>query len=238
MNAGGLISGGAPVVKYYKVGATVADRGVPLLDTDTGAAGLKASTTTSLADCVGLALDLATYTTTQSATMVEGVVAIIINSDLIVRAKLSGAAAEGTALVVTTNATASAGGTVVTITTGEPAPNSPTMLDGTTYGLSGNNVGLTRAITTVSATAATSVVPFPRAVAVSDTYLLLGWNPSSGVAITATLSTLFTEVRNDTGGTGGGLIQPVDLEIQSDAPRTKSFLHFTFRDHVFGINTQ
>ena len=101
MNYGMLLSGAAPVIKRYKIGASVGVAGIPLLDISTGTGGVRVATTTSLANCIGLGLDTATYSTVQAAT--EGVVSVVINPDAIIRARLSGAATDGTQLVTTTN---------------------------------------------------------------------------------------------------------------------------------------
>ena len=240
MNLGYMLSGGAPVIKKYKVGATVSNVGVPLLDTSTATAGVRVATVTSLANAIGVSQDTATYTTTQATTMVEGVISCIINPDAVWRAKLSGGAAEGTQLLVTTNSVASSGGTLITITTGDADPSSPTMLDGQAYGLAGNNVALTRTITAVAATTATVVVPFPRAVAVSDTYLLIPFVgasfPAGGVA-SCVLTTNLYEVRANSDNTGDAAINVVDVEIQTGDPRGRSFLHMLLRDHVLNIST-
>jgi hypothetical protein len=172
--------------------------------------------------------------------MTEGVISCIINPDAVWRAKLSGAATEGTLLLVTTNSVASSGGTLITITTGDAVPNSPTMLDGQAYGLAGNNVALTRTITTVDATSATVTVPFPRACAVSDTYLLLpfvGASFPAGSVASCVLTTNLYEVRANSDNTGDAAINVVDVEIQTGDPRGHSFLHMLLRDHILNLST-
>lgn len=237
MNLAYTLSNGGPLVKKYKIAATVGYAGIPLLDASTATAGVRNATTTSLANCIGLGLDTATYTTTQSASMVEGVVSVVINPDAVIKARMSGSATEGTQLGVTTNSSASAGGTVVTITSGDAAPNSPSMVDGTAIALSGNNVNLLRTISSVAATTATVTVPFPLAIAVNDTFVLIPWSPAHASAITAILTTNLYEVRGDSDSTGDAAINCVDLQIDSALPRTNSFLHFLFRDHVLKDST-
>ena len=240
MNLAYVISGGAPLIKRYKIGATVSNAGIPLLDQSTATGGVRNATTTSAANAIGVAADTATYTTTQTTTMIEGVVSVIINPDAVYRARMSGAAAEGTQLLLTTNLTASSGGTLITITTGDPVPNSPTMLDGMAFCVTGNNGGLSRVITAVTATTATVVVPFPNAIAVSDTFVLVPWSPANfpaGAVATAVLSTLLTEVRADADASGDAAINAVDVEFDNANARRNSYLHLLLRDHVLNLST-
>ena len=165
--------GSAPYLKKFRINATMATPGVVMIIGGTGTAGVGPQLVRGTAPNpgVGITVDTGTYTTTQSASMVEGVVTGVINPDALWGWLLSGSTAgvNGTALTVTTNITASSGGTVFTITSGDPVPNSPTMLDGTLLMLTGANAGLERAITAVAATTYTVTVPFPNAIAVGDT---------------------------------------------------------------------
>ena len=238
MKVAHILSGGAAVVKRYKVGAT-AIAGIPVLDADTGTAGVKNATTTSFADAIGVTVDAATYTTAQAADMVEGVISVVINPDAVLKALMVSAATGNTQLNITTNTVASAAGTVVTITTGDPVPNSPEMLDGTMICVSGANVGITRGITTTDATTATAVVPFPYDLAVGDTFVLIPWNAPgpNGSAMTADLTTDLTAVRADADAASSGLIAVVDLDFDRSDVRRNSHLHFLLKDHAFGTNT-
>ena len=240
MKVGYILSGGAAVIKRYKVGAT-AIAGIPVLDADTATAGIKNATTTSLADAVGVTVDAATYTTTQAADMVEGVVSVVINPDAVLKALMVSAATGNTQLNITTNSVASAAGTVITITTGDPVPNGSgvEMADGTAICVSGSNVGITRTITSTDATTATVTVPFPYDLAAGDTFVLIPWNAPgpNGSAMTADLTTDLTAVRGDADAASGGLIAVVDLDFDRSLPRTNSHLHFLLKDHVFGTNS-
>ena len=238
MNVAYILSGGGAVVKRYKVGAS-AIAGIPVLDTNTATAGIKNATTTSLADAVGVTIDASTYTTTQATNMIEGVASVVINPDAVLKALMVSAATGNTQLNLTTNSAASTAGTVITITTGDPVPNSPEMLDGTVIGVSGNNVGLTRVITSTDATTATVTVPFPYTIAAGDTFVLVPWNAPgpNGTAMTADLTTDLTAVRADADAASGAIIGVVDLDFDRSLPRTNSFLHLLLKDHVFGTNT-
>jgi len=106
--------------------------GIPVLQVADGTAGLATGTVTSAANAVGTTLDTSTaYSTTQADILAngEGLVTVIVNPDAVYRLHASNGATAGTALVATTNITASAGGTVITKTgaagLGDPDVNSP-----------------------------------------------------------------------------------------------------------------
>jgi len=230
-------------IKKFKIGtASLATAGVPILVSQTAAGGVVACTTTAAADVLGCSLDTAIYTTTQSTTMVEGVISVLVNPDAAYSWLMTGAAAEGTALVTTTNSSANTAGTAITITTGDPAPNSPTMLDGVAYCISGNNVGLSRKVTTVTGTVATLVVPFPFTIAAGDVFILSPFNIgglSSLGGANGTLSTLLTQIRGDLASTTTGVqLRHLDVNIDyQGAPRTSSTLVSLFMDHIYALNT-
>lgn len=230
MFASGLLSGGAPVIKKYQTAVTVAREGVPMLISAGNTAGLAVATTTSAADLAGLALDTATYTTTQGSgsSSAERLLSVIINPDLIFKARLSGGATEGTALTLYDVTTASAGGTAVT--TGDEW-SSPTYDEGVVWGYDGANVSQVRKITSVSATAGTVTVPFDYATVVGDNFLRAPLWPMG--TTTAQLSTNLTEVDATIAvGTGGAWLT-IDLalgDIGSEG-RTKSYCFLVAGDH-------
>lgn len=228
-NLGYLLSGGGPIIKKYRVGAGTPDftvAGAPAIAAATTSAGVLPMAAGTLADYVGLSLDTAVYTTTQSASMVEGVISLVMNPDIAIRNRMSGSTTAGTALPLITNSSASGGGTAVTITTGNIVPNSPTMLDGTLICLTGSNAGLRRKITTVSATVFTVVVPFPFAIAVGDTFTVVPYFPGAGTVIggddltlTATPGTLATEADASIASTTAGVrFAHVDLQYDITGP--------------------
>lgn len=181
-------SGAGPIVKKYRVGAGAPDftvAGAPAVVAATTAAGILPQAAATVGVNLGLSLDTAVYTTTQSASMIEGQVTLVVNPDAVYRLLMSGGATAGTALPVITNSADSTGGTAVTITTGDIVPNSPTMLDGTLIGLTGNNAGLRRRVTTVSATVFTVLVPFPYTIASGDTFTVVPYFPG-GITATGT----------------------------------------------------
>lgn len=217
-NLGYLLGGGAPVIKKYFVAAGTPDftvAGCPAIAAATGAAGVAPMAAGTLAEYVGLSLDTAVYTTTQAtiaANGAPGVISLVVNADPVIRLRMSGSTTAGTALPLITNSATSAGGTAVTITSGDIVPNSPTMLDGTIICLSGANVGVRRKITTVSATVFTVVVPFPRAIAVGDTFTAVPYFPGAAtivggdaLTLTATPGTLATEADASVASTTAGV---------------------------------
>ena len=238
-------SSASPLVKKFKLGNTAAFAtlgGVPALVSQTASAGIAPATTTGGVDFLGMSLDTGTYTTTQSASMVEGQVSLVTNADAIYSWLMSGTAASGGALNLTTNSAASAGGTLITITTGDVAPNGPTMLDGVVYGISGNNTGLSRKITAVAATTATVAVPFPFAIAVGDTFILSPFSPgglSSLGGTSGTLTTTLEQVRGDIASTTTGFaIRSIDVQIDyQGTPRTTSAVLGLVFDSVWALNT-
>lgn len=234
MNVGYILSGGAPVMKRFKVGATVSV-GQPVLSRST--AGVAPGTATGAADAVGTAVDTGTYTTTQATSMVEGVVTTVINPDAVLRALMVSAATGNTQLVLTTNSAAATNGLTITITTGDPAPNSPEMAGGTAYGVSGNNVGISRVITSTTATTAVLTVPFPYTIAASDTFILIPFSAPGDSADTLDWDTAVVNVRGDLDAAGGALVSIVDVEWDSGFPRSNSKLHYLLRDHAYGTST-
>ena len=231
-NVGYIISGAAPLIKKYQVGAGTPDftvPGAPAIATATGSGGPVPMAAGTLADYVGLSLDTAVYTTVQATVLANGapgVISLCVSPDVAIRNRISGGATAGTALVTVTNSVASAGGTAVTITGGDAAPNSPTMLDGTIFCTKGNNVGLRRKITTVSATVYTVVVPFPYTIAVGDVFVAVPFAPGAASALggdnltlTTTPGTLATEARQDIATTTVAVrFTHLDLQIDCTDP--------------------
>lgn len=169
-------SGTAPRLVRMKIASSFAAATIGgfALDSADGGAGINHATQDSAANCVGATYDSGVYSTTQGDA--EGVVSVAINPDAVWGLKMVGTNANGQ-LSITTNSAADTGGTVVTITTGDPVPNSPTMDEGYLVCVSGANVGQTRKITTVSATAITVLVPFTNDIASGDVFIAVPWAP-------------------------------------------------------------
>lgn len=226
MYAAHILSGSAVILKKFKLGATVATAGIPVIADLTNDYGeVIPATTTSMANTPGLGIDTGTYSATQGQT--EGVVTVIVNPDLVVRSRLSGGATEGTNLVLLSNTSANGAGT--TITDGDVGTASTA--GGIVWCLSGNNVGLSRVITTFNSGANIVVtVPFPRTIAVGDTFVQspLGRGGSGG---NMQLTSAFYETDNTIVVGNGGEANFFDLEMNGVAD---SYILFLFNDHLFG----
>ena len=220
----------------FKLSATVIE-GQAVIASATGTDGgsLKDATTTSLVDMVGVVLGASsinphgggagslTYSSTQGDT--EGLVRVVINPDAIFEALMSGGATEGTALETFTNASENTAGT--TITDASTGDNS--MDDGISWGLSGANAGLSRKITTYSAdTSFVVTVPYPRTIAVGDTFACAPYLPLT--TTTLQLTTLLTQADASIAVGTGGNARVVELILNGVSD---SKVHFIARDHVF-----
>jgi hypothetical protein len=237
---GYTLSGSAPVMKRFKIQASFATAGIFAIGGATTESGCKPSTSTSVADSLGLTLDTATYTTTKAVAMVEGVVTVCINPDLIAEFKMANGATAGTVCVATTASAAQSTGLDVTITTGDPAPNSPEMIDGTIIGISGANVGLSRIITASSATKATVTVPFANSIASGDKFLLVPWQGMGTVAKVVNLTSNFAEARHDIAVATGAALRPIEFKVDfssATAALRNSFLYVLNNDHVLNTAT-
>ena len=178
MQAAGLLSGGAPVIKKYKSSATGYIAGTLFLVPAAGASGnISISTTTSWAAAMGLNVDgyaLAvgaplTYSTVQGDA--EALSSIIVNPDLILRLLMVGSATNAV-LVDNPVLTASTDGLTVTAT------NTMSNLDeGTIWYTSGTNASKSRKITGVSSAVATVISPFTNDDAVGDVALAINAGP-------------------------------------------------------------
>lgn len=223
------LAGGASLLKKLKLGAAVANPGVPVIGGAGTSLGVIIATATSFANAYGLAIDQATYSSTQGA--VEGIVTVDVRPDAVLKARISGGATDGTAIATVTNTSASAGGTVITAAVGTHDIDG-----GTAYCISGNNVGLSRSITAYSSnTSVTVTVPFPRAIAVGDVFILVPWNTAGtgadGADGCSALqgTTLIKEARQDIASGTGGAVSVTDLEFHESGD---SYVYFLLNDHV------
>ena len=230
MKNAGHLSGGAPYLKKLKLGAAVADPGIVGIAGVTTAVGIIPCTTTSFANAYGLTEDEATYSSTQGAT--EGIVTVNVRADAIIRARMSGAATDGTSLTTLINTSASAGGTVVT----DADVGSADFDGGLLWCTKGNNVGHSRSVTAFSsATSATVTVPFPRAIAVGDEFIIIPYNwvgtGGSGAdgPMAVQTTTLLIEADASIASGTGGEVSVVDLELNG---ASDSYVLFKLRDHV------
>ena len=233
MKLGYLLSGGAPVIKKYKMAAGLA-AGIIVLIPAANATGLSTSTTTSVADGVGLTMDAGqfafgdtvAYSTVQGE--IEHLQSVIINPDAVIEALLVGSATNAV-LETRTVGTASSDGLTVVGTAGDTDPSNPDMDEGTVWYSVGGNGGASRKITSTTTTlTVTVIVPFA-ANRVGDRYHTVDYTPgTSGV----TFSTNLQNVRGEIAATGATM-RCVDLNLKG-AGDTTIFLVNT--DHAFGTN--
>lgn len=232
MEFSGLMGSSTPIIKKYKASAAQAAGTLVLRSAANASGQFSTSTTTSFADCLGYCLDngerfgaTRPYSTTQGA--VEGVFSIIINPDVILRAKMV-TGATGTAITGDTVVTAVTNGLTVV---GGTSVASPDMDEGILWFTSGANNGLSRKITSTSSVTATVIVPFPYTSAVGDTYCYAGLNVGlTGVTLTTDLQNVRADIAIATGGAAS------ILELYLDTA-TNSFVEISPMDHVFGVST-
>ena len=220
------LHGAAPKVKDFQVAATAAV-GVPLLIPAANGAGLAAASATSCANLVGVTLDAATYGTAQNADDSDpaAVVKVIINPDAVFIAKLAGGATAGTALTARTVVTASTTG--LAVDTGFDY-NSPSVDEGTIWGLVGANAGIVRKITSVSLTVATVTVAFPLDINVDDMFLHVPYFAFQSP--TVTLTSDFTEIDCSVAiSTSAAELVPIESDF---AEAANSFVFLIAGDHA------
>lgn len=232
----GHLCGGAGVHRRYKIAVTIANAGIPAIAA-TDAVGLRPATTTSFADSPGLILDTATYSAAQSTTHAEGLVTVSVRPDVILKALMSGAAAEGTALILLSNTAASTDGLLIT----DADTGAADMVSGTVWGLSGANVGQSRVISAHSAsTSFTVTVAFLNDIAVGDGFLFCPWSlvgtGAGGIDGVGNVqaTTLFTQANAIIASGTGGRATVVDLELNG---RSDSAVLFILGDQQFGVDT-
>ncbi len=226
------LNGGAELLKKFKLGAAQANPGIIVIGGAGASLGVIPCTSTSFDSAFGLATDRGVYSTTQGDA--EGIVTVSARPDLVIKALMSGGATEGTTLTACVNTSASSGGTVLTAA----AVGAADFDGGTMFFTSGNNVGISRSITSMSgSTSATVTVPFPRAIAVGDVGVVLPYNTAGtgaagadGIGFVQT-STLFTQADASIASGTGGESFVVDLELNG---LTDSYVLFGLRLHTYG----
>ena len=231
-----LVGGGAPVLKKYQIGEAMATAGVPVIaEAAQATAGIALASTTAAANMVGVTIDaqdtLVTAQQTDNSDP-ERVVSVIINSDAVWKAKLSGGAGTDTALALRTVTLASTTGLLVT--TGDDF-NGTDFDGGALWGFSGANAGILRRITATAATSATVVVAFPNDTAVGDNFLRSGpfEAQDEGIALTTALSQVNAETVHVTGNDNFRVVEGIYGDI-SDAGQTNSFVFLIGLDHLYG----
>jgi hypothetical protein len=232
------LSGGAPVIKKYMAGTTMATAGIPLLGavdaaTDLGSVEpMAASTAVNQGSQVGLLLDTSgTVAATGITDSDELMVSVIINPDAVIRARANNGTASGTALA-TTSATAAD-------TTGATITGATTFDNGAVWGYSGNNVGEFRRC---DDTAGSLSINLPNGILTSDVYIAVHGFPCS-VELTNwecyDLTTDLTEIIAQTAVTDMDNFATVDLEMNdtTDDGTNNSYYHLIANNHLFGSSS-
>ena len=229
--------GGQMVMRRMKIAATFATPGIYATTIAASAAGITVGLRTTVGEQVGVTVDTGTYSTTQGDT--EGTVQVITNPYGVYRMLMVGD--ENSAqLTITTNSVAETAGTVVTITTGDPAPNSPSVDEGTIVCVSGANVRQTRKITSVAGTTATVTVPFLNDIASGDVFILVPWTPNDTAGDNVNLSLNFANAQQNIAVGTGADFRPLALEFDTSSQanaRLKSYVYAAFVNHVLATGT-
>lgn len=226
------IDGGSTYKKKYKLGATVANVGVPCMMT---AHNVTTFSVTDGLDAVGLSLDTGVYSTTQGDA--EGLVSLDIRPDLVISMAISGGSTEGTALTTHTETAGESAGTTLTAA----SLASVDMDGGTVWCISGANVGQSRTITTFStSTSLVVTVPFLNDIDAGDIFLVVPFNNhgdgagsgSDGTGWVQLTTLLFQADAAIVTGTGVEVVV-VDLVLRG---ASNSLVYFKLRDHIYQQN--
>lgn len=234
MKFGYSYSGGAPVIKKYRVasGSSAVAGGYVSAAAANGTGVVKGLTTTVVLQ-VGHTLDAATGSATPTADT-TALTSCVINPDAVYVMPIVKGATGGQIDILTE----SAGGSKIAnvITTGETAPNSPSMDEGTIVCISGANKGQMRKITSVGATTATNIEGWVNNNAIGDIFILLPWSPADGAVANVNLTTDLASARADIAVGTGANMRPVELFIDQASvalARNGSLLYAAFNDSIF-----
>lgn len=233
--------GGFTRVNRYHIEATVIAGQVLIRNAAQNTAGeVENPTTTAAADVVGLAGEAVTYSTTQSvydgfpnggSMGEEGTVEIFHDPFAVYDFPVAGGATAGTALATTAPANiltnTSADTTGLTVTAAEVGTVS--FAGGLIKGRTGNNAGITRRISAHTNSTSTAVtVPFPRTIAVNDTFIRVPWDKTTQ---TVQLTSTFIEANGIIVFATGApfLVTDVKIDIVNDTAVVRAIA----ADHQF-----
>jgi hypothetical protein len=211
------LCGAAAVLKKLKIGASIA-QGVLTLENAAG--GLLPCTTTSAAGSYGLALDTGTYSTTQGDD--EGTVTCNIQPHEVIRARISGGAAEGTDMTTLVNTSQSTGGTVVS----DADVGSADMDSGTVWRkVKGGQSDESRIITTHTGSASFTVtVPFLQSIEVGDEFLWSPYSIGNDGSGNVQTSTAFTEANGAIASGTGQVANVIEVLTYEENNSSVDFL--------------
>jgi len=211
----GTFSGSSPIVRSFQVGEDMADVGAPVTVGGSGNEGIALATTTSATNFMGITSSTATLVTAQQANSAdtERTVDVIINHDIILKARLSGGATSGTVLTIFTVTTASTTG--LDVVTGDDFTNFD---EGTIFCLSGLNKGRFRKIVIGDATDATVGVAFPHDIAVGDRFIALPFSEGEDQFVQLTSDFLEVDASVAVNGTNANFrIYKIEIQDENNA---------------------
>ncbi len=218
MNFAYSLSGGAPVIKKYRVAtASSAVAGGYVTGIVANGSGVVLGLATTVIDQVGHTLDAATGAVTPTSDT-AAVTSVVVNNDAVYKFLIVKGATGGQLDVLTESVGGSR--TVNTITTAETAPNSPEMDEGTIVCISGVNKGQVRKITSTAATTATTVEGWVNLNAIGDMFLLLPFTPADIVSDNINLTTDLTAARADVAYGTGADFRVIELQVDQGSTYT------------------
>lgn len=240
----GLYRGGGGIVGRFRIEATTTAGALLIRNASAATAGeVEDPTTTGAADCMGIALDSVTYSTTQGAfngfpgyraSGEEGTVGIVYDPFQVIKARVSGGATGGTALNSTapanllTNTSADTTGLIVTAA----EVGTVDMDGGLICGRTGNNAGVVKRNTTHTNSTDNRVIePFPRTIAVGDTFIRV---PFSKSCLTVQLTTNFVEADGTIAYGTGAPFRVVDVAF--DIIDDEVMLYMIAGDHYLNAS--
>lgn len=236
MQARGLLSGGAPVIKSYMAGTTMSTAGIPVLGavdagTDLGSIEpMGASTPVNTGSMVGLLLD--TTGTVAATGITDSTVLfgkVVVNPDLIYGARANNGTTSGTALATTTATAADATGVTITGAT--------TFDNGWVYCKTGANAGDFRRCDDTSGSLS---INFPNAIATTDVYVAVHGFPCS-VELTSVetydLTTDLTEIVAQTAVVDMNNFATLDIVTNALDPENKTEYRLIANNHLFGSSS-
>ena len=225
------LSGSAPIIKRYQIGATMATAGVPVTANPDTTGGLALATTIAAVLCVGVTVDAATLSIVQTSDGAdpERTVGVIVNPSAVYKARLSGGATANTALGTLAETLGDATGLLVTFATASNA-----MDNGSIWGYTGANAGYGRKNITGATTTAVPQIPFPVDIAIGDTFIQLPfWTCSDHyVQLTTLLNQVDGSVDTDTDNANFRVID-IDVKPAGDSGTTNSSVFLVVADHMF-----
>jgi hypothetical protein len=211
MNVAYTLSGGAPVIKKYRVASgSTAKAGGYVTNAAAGGSGVVLGLATTAANQVGSTLDAATGSTTPTSDA-TALTSVVINPDAVYKLVVVKGATGGQLDILTESSGGSK--TANTITTGETAPNSPEMDEGTIICMTGANKGQVRKITSTSSTVATITEGWVNNNVAGDQFIMVPFTPGDNAANNVNLTTDLASARQDIAVGTGADMRTVELII-------------------------